>query len=66
VTLLFPLPELGSKWVSKDPRDHGVIATVIAVSDRFIQIKRFNKTMVRTDRFHKAYRPALSMDDGGS
>lgn len=52
------LPEIGSKWVSRDPRDEGLVVTVLAVSDRFIQIQRFNKTMVRTDRFRKAYRPA--------
>lgn len=59
----FPLPDIGSKWVSRDPRDEELVVTVLAVSDSFIQIKRFNKTLVRTDRFHKAYRPAMTLED---
>lgn len=51
-----PLPEIGSKWVSRDPRDKGLIVTVTGVSGRYIQIKRFNKSLIRRDRFHKAYR----------
>jgi hypothetical protein len=58
-----PLPEIGSKWVSRDPRDKDLVVTVLAVATGYIQIKRFNKTLVRTDRFHKAYRPAMSLDD---
>lgn len=62
-TALKSPPEIGSKWVSLDPRDEGLVVTVLAVSDRFIQIQRFRKTLVRTDRFAKAYRPAMSMED---
>ena len=62
---LFQFPEIGSKWASRDKRDNGLIVTVIGIAPPYIQIKRFNKVLVRADRWHKAYRPALTMDEGG-
>lgn len=51
------LPE--SRWRSRDPRDKGLIATVISHSGEggFITIRRFRTTRVRWDRFFRDYEP---------
>lgn len=48
----------GQRWRSLDPRDDGLIVTVLGTSGPggFVTIQRFRKSRVRYERFVKAYR----------
>lgn len=51
------VPEVGSVWRSRDPRDDGLRVTVLAVANGYVQIQRFRKTRVSLTRFHREYSP---------
>ena len=48
-------PCVGQFWRSRDPRDHGLIATVLWVAGGYVGVQRFRKSTVRLDRFHRDY-----------
>lgn len=48
-------PEPGQVWRSRDPRDDGLLVTVVDVANGFVRIQRFRKTTVSLRRFHRDY-----------
>ena len=50
-----PIIVPGQRWRSLDPRDDGLIATVLQIGPGRIQIQRFRKTWVARDRFYRFY-----------
>lgn len=55
---VLPLP--GSRWRSRDPRDNGLVVTVLRLESSRVQIQRFRKSWVRRDRFQREYEPVSS------
>jgi hypothetical protein len=53
-------PEIGSRWISRDPRDDGLVVTVLAVANGFVRIQRYRKTNVSLRRFRRDYEPVES------
>lgn len=49
------IPQPGEVWRSRDPRDDGLLVTVIDVANGFVRIQRFRKTTVSLRRFHREY-----------
>ena len=47
----------GQRWRSRDPRDEGLVVTVLSYSGPggYVRIQRYNKTRVKTERFRKTY-----------
>ncbi len=59
-------PEAGSEWRSRDPRDDGLVVTVLGSTRGYVRIHRFRKTLVKLSRWYRAYEPAQpSAEDGG-
>lgn len=50
-----PIVLPGQRWRSLDPRDEGLVATVLSVYSDRVVIQRFRKSIVRRDRFLKHY-----------
>jgi hypothetical protein len=48
-------PEAGQKWRSRDPRDNGLVVTVLDVANGYVRIQRFRKTTVGLRRFRRDY-----------
>jgi hypothetical protein len=53
------IPQAGDIWRSRDPRDDGLLVTVLDVwadsSHKWVRIQRFRKTNVSLRRFHSDY-----------
>jgi hypothetical protein len=50
-----PLIVPGQRYRSRDPRDEGLVVTVLRVEPTSIRIQRNRKSWVRLDRFLKDY-----------
>ena len=50
-----PLVVPGQRWRSLDPRDEGLMVTVLRVEPTQVRIQRFRKSWVNRDRFVRHY-----------
>lgn len=50
-----PLVVPGQRWRSLDPRDDGLMVTVLRVEPTRVRIQRYRKSWVNRDRFVRHY-----------